>query len=78
MDKIKTRIYKHRNSQAITLHKSILKSAKINIDDEVICYVENERIIIEKHSPDLQKHWENGLIYDEKEYYWDKPVGREL
>jgi len=82
MDKVKTKVYKSGNSQAITLQQSILKDAKINIGDEIVCYVENGRIILEKNDQSFKTRWDNfiknGGSYDEKEINWGEPVGREL
>ena len=60
----------------------LFKDAKINIGDEIVCYVENGRIILEKNDQSFKTRWDdfvkNGGTYDEKEISWEEPVGREL
>ena len=83
MNKAKTTVYKSGNSQAITLQKSILREAEVNIGDEMYCYVdENKRIILEKSNQSFKSRWENfvkeGGTYEEEEVDLGKPEGREL
>lgn len=83
MNKTKTTIYKSGNSQAITLQKSILKEAGLNVGDEVSCYADSDgRIILERSDQSFQNRWkkfvEKGGSYEEKEVDWGEPKGREL
>ena len=83
MNKTKTTVYKSGNSQAITLQKSILKEAGVNVGDEMYCYVDNDkRIILEKSNQSFKERWESfveeGGTYNEEEIDLGQPTGREL
>jgi len=83
MNKVKTKIYKSGNGQAINLKKSILKESDLKIGDEITYFVDdNGRIILEKSDQSFKNRWrrfvDNGGTYEEKEIDWRESIGREL
>lgn len=83
MDKIEAKIFKHGNSQAITLNKEALYRAGLDIGDVLECHMEDGRLVFEKKKASsfkekIQDFYRNGGIYREPEVFDEAPVGKEL
>lgn len=77
------RIFKHGNSQAITLNKKALFQAGFNIGDQLNGYTEDGKLIFEKKETDyfkevIQNFYRNGSGYQESEMFEDEPKGEEI
>jgi len=83
MDKVNAKIFKHGNSQAITLNKKALYQAGFDIGDQLTGYMEDGKLIFEKKEMDsfketIQNFYRNGGGYQETEIFEDEPQGEEV
>jgi len=83
MDKVDAKIFKHGNSQAITLNKKALYQAGFDIGDQLTGYMEDGKLIFEKKEMDsfketIQSFYRNGGGYQEPEIFEDEPQGEEI
>jgi len=79
---IKAKVFKHGNSQAITLNKEALYKTGFDVGDTLECHVEDGKLIcVKKEVPSfkeqIQNFYRNGGSYKESEIFEDNPVGRE-
>lgn len=83
MAKIEAKVFKHGNSQAITLNQEALYKTGLNIGDILECHVEDGKLVLEKKEmpsfkEQIQAFYRNGGSYKEPEILDDEPEGREL
>lgn len=83
MDKIEAKVFKHGNSQAITLNKEALYKSGLDIGDILECHMEDGKLVFKKkEAPSfkekIQDFYRSGGIYNEPEIFDEEPVGREL
>lgn len=83
MANIEAKIFKHGNSQAITLNQEALHRTGLDIGDILECHIENEKLVFEKKEmpsfkEQIQAFYRNGGSYQEQEVFGDEPEGREL
>lgn len=83
MAEIEAKIFKHGNSQAITLNQEALYKTGLDIGDILECHIEDGKLVFEKKEKpsfkeQIQTFYRNGGTYNESEVFDDKPAGREL
>lgn len=83
MDKIEAKVFKHGNSQAITLNKKALYQAGLDIGDQLVGYIKDGKLVFEKKEMSsfkerIQDFYQNGSGYHETEAFEDDPRGGEL
>lgn len=83
MAKTEAKIFKHGNSQAITLNKEALYRAGFDIGDILECHIEYGKLVFKKKEVSsfkerIQDFYRNGGPYNEPEMFDDEPMGREL
>ena len=83
MSKTEAKIFKHGNSQAITLNKEALYKAGFNIGDILECHMEDGKLVFKKkevpsYKERIQEFYRNGGTYNEPEIFDDEPTGKEL
>lgn len=83
MAKIESKIFKHGNSQAITLNKEALYKAGFDIGDILECDIEDGKLVFKKkeglsYKERIQDFYRKGGVYNESEIFDDKPTGKEL
>lgn len=83
MDKMEAKIFKHGNSQAITLNKEALYRAGFTVGDALSCYMEDGKLVFEKKESrsfkeQIQNFYRNGGAYAESEIWDDEPKGKEI
>ncbi|MCM3484046.1 AbrB family transcriptional regulator [Staphylococcus warneri] len=75
------KIYKSGNGQTISLKKNILQQVGLKVGDDIEVKVKSGQIVLTKPNSFKEK-WrafvESGGKYDQNEYDWVQPVGREL
>lgn len=83
MAKTEAKIFKHGNSQAITLNKEALYKAGFDIGDILECHMEAGKLVFKKKEipsfkEKIHDFYRKGGPYSEPEIFDDEPVGREL
>lgn len=83
MDKIEAKIFKHGNSQAITLNKEALYKTGFNVGDILEGHLEDGKLVFEKKEvyslkEKIQDYYRNGGTYHEPEFFDDDSVGKEI
>lgn len=83
MDKIEAKVFKHGNSQAITLNKKALYQAGFDIGDQLVGYMKDSKLVFEKKETNsfkerIQNFYKNGRGYHEIETFDNNPLGEEL
>jgi len=83
MAEIEAKIFKHGNSQAITLNQEALYKTGLDVGDILECHIEDEKLVFEKKEvpsfkEQIQAFYQNGGTYKEPEIFDDNPEGREL
>ena len=79
---MESQIVKWGNSQGIRLSKSLMLEAGLQLDEKILIYADNGRIIIQKaftHKTLEERAKEyGGTLGPYEEADWGEPVGREL
>ena|SRR5699024_7266303 len=83
MAKIEAKIFRHGNSQAITLNKEALYKTGFDIGDVLECHIKDGKLVFEKKEmPSFKERihdfYRNGGSYNEHEVFDDQPTGTEL
>lgn len=82
MTKIISRIFKNGNSQAISLNKTVLNQAGLEIGDNLVVEIENGVVKLTKKEKsikdEIQDFYRNGGRYEEEEIDFGGPVGEEV
>lgn len=83
MAKTEAKIFKHGNSQAITLNKETLYKTGFDVGDLLECHIEDGKLVFEKKEVPsfkerIQDFYRNGGTYGEPEVFDEEPMGREL
>lgn len=82
MAKTLSHIFKIGNGQAISLNKTVLNQAgleigdnlEVDIQDGVVTFTKNEKSI----KDEIQDFYRNGGRYEEKEIDFGQPIGKEI
>lgn len=83
MAKIESKIFRHGNSQAITLNKESLYKAGFEIGDILEGDIKDGKLIFtKKEGPTfkemIQDFYRNGGMYNESVIFDDQPTGKEI
>jgi len=78
----KPRIFKNGNSQAISLNKTVLNQAGLEIGDNLVVEIESGAVKLTKKEKsikdEIQDFYRNGGRYEEEEIDFGGPVGKEV
>lgn len=81
MVKTLSRIFKNGNSQAISLNKTVLNQAGLEIGDNLVVEIESGVVKLTKKEKsikdEIQDFYRNGGRYEEEEIDFGTPVGEE-
>lgn len=81
MAKTLSRIFKNGNSQAISLNKTVLNQAGLEIGDNLVVEIESGVVKLTKKEKsikdEIQDFYRNGGRYEEEEIDFGTPVGEE-
>lgn len=81
MAKSLSRIFKNGNSQAISLNKTVLNQAGLEIGDNLVVEIESGVVKLTKKEKsikdEIQDFYRNGGRYEEEEIDFGTPVGEE-
>ncbi|GAB4074605.1 hypothetical protein GCM10028778_21080 [Barrientosiimonas marina] len=77
------KVFKHGNSQAITLNQEALYKAGFAVGDILDYHIEDGKLVFEKKEAEsfkeqIQNFYRYGGSYTESEIFDDEPRGREL
>lgn len=82
MAKTLSRIFKNGNSQAISLNKTVLNQAGLEIGDNLVVEIESGAVKLTKKEKsikdEIQDFYRNGGRYEEEEIDFGGPVGEEV
>lgn len=82
MVKTLSRIFKNGNSQAISLNKTVLNQAGLEIGDNLVVEIESGVVKLTKKEKsikdEIQDFYRNGGRYEEEEIDFGGPVGEEV
>lgn len=82
MAKTLARIFKNGNSQAISLNKTVLNQAGLEIGDNLVVEIESGVVKLTKKEKsikdEIQDFYRNGGRYEEEEIDFGGPVGEEV
>lgn len=82
MSKTLSRVFKSGNSQAISLNKTVLNQAGLEIGDNLVVETDNGVVTLTKKEKsikdEIQDFYRNGGRYEEEEIDFGGPVGEEV